>query len=84
MKPTTFFVFVTSIIRSFNVFEQVALLTEGGPLRSTTTLVHQIYKRAFENFRMGYASAISVIVLAVLCVITLLNYRYSRGADVEL
>jgi len=84
LKPTTFFIFVTSIIRSFNVFEQVMLLTEGGPLRATTTLVHQIYKRAFDNFRMGYASSLSVIVLIVLCVITLINFRYSRGADIEL
>lgn len=47
LQPTTFFLFITSCISSFNVFEQVNVLTGGGPLNTTTTIVHQIYIRGF-------------------------------------
>src|SRR5690606_10555451 len=50
LRPVTFFLIVTGLINNFNVFEQIQIMTSGGPLRSTTTLVHQIYNRAFQEF----------------------------------
>lgn len=85
LQPTTFFLFITSCISSFNVFEQVNVLTAGGPLNSTTTVVHQIYTRGFTQFKMGYASAMSVILLLIITVITLINFRYgNQGKDIDI
>lgn len=82
LSPTTFFLFVTGVINSFNAFEQVIIMTAGGPSDSTTTIVHQIYKNAFQFFNMGYASAESVVLLLFVVVMTALTFKFSgRGSD---
>lgn len=84
LRPTTFFLLVTGIVNSFSVFEQVNIMTNGGPLKRTTTIVHQIYRRGFLEFKMGYASAMSVILLAFSVFITFLIFKYgSGGQDVD-
>jgi ABC-type sugar transport system permease subunit len=75
LRPITFFLLVTGLIANFNVFEQVQVLTGGGPMNSTTTVVHQIYDRAFSDFQMGYASAMAVTMLVVVALVTLANFR---------
>lgn len=75
LAPATFFLFVTGIIASFNVFEQVNVMTGGGPVNATTTIVHQVYTRAFSEFKMGYASAQSVVLLLGVTLITFLNMK---------
>lgn len=85
LQPTTFFLFITSCISSFNVFEQVNVLTAGGPLNATTTIVHQIYKRGFTQFKMGYASAMSVVLLIIVSIITFVNFSYgNQGKDIDI
>lgn len=84
LRPTTFFLLVTGIVNSFSVFEQVNIMTGGGPLKMTTTIVHQIYRRGFLEFKMGYASAMSVALLAFSVLITVFVFRYgSKGQDVD-
>lgn len=86
LRPTTFFLLVTGCVNSFMVFEQVNIMTNGGPLNSTTTIVHQIYKSAFLNFKAGYGSAMAMILLAMTIVFTLLNFRFANqdnGTDVN-
>lgn len=85
LKPTTFFLLVMNTIQSFRVFEQVMIMTGGGPLHTTTTIVHQIYTRAFLDFRMGYASSMAVVLLIVIAGATVLNFQLGgrRQADVE-
>lgn len=86
LRPTTFFLLVTGCINSFMVFEQVNIMTNGGPLNSTTTIVHQIYKSAFLNFKAGYGSAMAMILLALTIIFTLLNFRMANqdnGTDVN-
>lgn len=78
LAPTTFFVFVMSCISSFQVFGQVYMMTGGGPDNATTTLAHQIYINAFQYYKMGYASAMSVILLLIILLITLVNFRYGN------
>lgn len=57
-------------------------MTQGGPITATTTVVHQIYQRAFHDFRMGYASAMSVVLFIIILLITLLNFRlFKSGAN---
>lgn len=84
LRPVTFFLFVTGFINSFKVFEQVMILTAGGPSNSTTTVVHQIYNRAFTEFSMGYAAALSIFLLLIIAGVTFFNYRYgNQGQDLD-
>lgn len=85
MAPTTFFLLVINTINSFMVFEQVSIMTAGGPMERTTTLVHRIYLSAFQQFRMGYAMAMAMILFVIVVVVTLLNFRYgNQGHDAEI
>ena len=81
LRPTTFFVFVMACINSFQVFGQVLIVTNGGPMNSTTTIAHQIYKNGFEYYKMGYASAQAVVLMVIIFVITLINLRYGKGDE---
>ncbi len=86
LRPTTFFLFVMACISSFQVFGQVYIMTSGGPLNSTTTIVHQIYQNGFQGYKMGFASSQAVFLLLVFMVITLINFKTgNRGeaADVN-
>lgn len=75
LTPTTFFVFVMSMISSFQVFDQVMLMTEGGPGRSTSVLVHYLYQNAFQYFKLGYACAIAYLLFGIIIIITAFNMR---------
>ncbi len=83
LAPTTFFLVVTGVIFSFQVFGQVYIMTGGGPLNRTTTIVHQIYYRGFEGYQMGYASAMAVFLLALTVTVTLINIRVGRGRGAD-
>jgi multiple sugar transport system permease protein len=82
LRPTTFFVLVTSIIGSFQVFTQVYVMTDGGPVRATDVVVYHIYSAAWDQFRMGDAAAMSWVLFAILLVATLLQFRFV-GKDVS-
>ena len=83
VRPVTVFVMTTMCIEAFKTFDQVNIMTNGGPLNATTTMVHQIYVRAFTEFQMGYASAMSVVLLIIVFLITWFNLRMGSGGDVE-
>lgn len=84
LSPTTFFVFVMACIRSFQVFGQVLIVTNGGPINSTTTIAHQIYLNGFQYYKMGYASSQAVILMLIILFITLVNLKYGKGGDIDL
>lgn len=73
LKPTTFFIFVMSIISSFQVFDQVMLMTKGGPGRSSSVLVHYLYQNAFVYFKLGYACAIAYLLFFIVMIVTVFN-----------
>lgn len=79
LSPTTLFVTVMSLINSFQVFDQVYIMTAGGPARSTSVLVHYLYQNAFEYFRMGEASAIAYILFFLVFVITVIQLKRSKS-----
>jgi multiple sugar transport system permease protein len=79
LQPTTFFIFVTSLIGAFQVFDQVYVMTGGGPANATTTLVQQIYNAAFKALDMGYAAAMSFVLFGIILVVSLLSMRAIRG-----
>ena len=76
VSPTTFFIFIMSIIGGFQAgFDMAYVMTGGGPAGSTTTISFYIYDQAFRNFEMGYASAISWVLFVLVFGVTILNYR---------
>ena len=78
VQPTTFFLLIMGVINGFQVFDQIYIMTQGGPANATTTLVHQIYLNAFFYHRLGYASAISIFLAAVVAAVTVINFRYGQ------
>lgn len=77
LAPTTFFIVVMSFIGGLQGgFEQARVMTGGGPAGTTTTLTYYIYTKAFEELQIGYASAISWILFAIIFVVTLVNWRF--------
>jgi len=76
LSTTSFFLLIISILGSFQVFTQIFIMTNGGPVRKTTTIVYYIYTTAFKNFEMGYASAMAYALFAMMFVMTLLQMRF--------
>lgn len=76
ISPTTFFVLITTIIDSFKVFGTVNLMTQGGPDGdATSVIVFNIYQNAFRYYKMGYASAMSWVLFAMVFIVTLIQWR---------
>jgi multiple sugar transport system permease protein len=78
LSPTTLFVMVISIISSFQVFDQALVMTNGGPGTSTTTLVLDIYKAGFQSYKMGYASAIALVLFVIVAIVTAIQFWLQR------
>jgi multiple sugar transport system permease protein len=78
LTPATFFVIVISLINNFQVFDQIYLMTDGGPEGSTSVLVQQIVKNSFAYGRMGYASAMSMVLFAIILLITLIQLKLQK------
>jgi multiple sugar transport system permease protein len=78
LRPTMFFVLVTSVISTFQIFDQVYALTGGGPQRRTDVVAARIYYEAFESFSFGRAAVMAVILLVILVAITLAQQLYFR------
>lgn len=78
LKNTLIFVFLSSTVMSFKLFTQVMVLTQGGPLGSTNTLVYMIYDTGFIDQRLGYSSAISVIFFVIVLAISLIQQKVTN------
>ena len=74
LSPTIFFVVIITAISSFQVFDLIYLMTQGGPFDSTNVLVYAIYKNAFEYFNVGKASAIAYVLFVIILVLTLIQW----------
>jgi len=78
LRRATVFVMVVGTISAFKVFTPVYLMTDGGPADSTMVIVFYIFRVAFRYFEMGYASAMSFILMGIVIVLTLLQFRLLR------
>ncbi len=78
LSPTTFFVLVTATIGAIQAFNQVYIMTNGGPANATRTILLQIYVLAFRLFNIGEASAVSWFLFIVLFILTLINFGVAR------
>ena len=78
VSPTTLFVFVTSIIGSFQIFDLSTILTGGGPGNATNTLVMYVYQAGFRFLRMGYASALAMVLFLIILILTVVQHILSK------
>jgi multiple sugar transport system permease protein len=84
LRPTLVFVLVTSVIGSFQIFDTIAVTTQGGPGTATRTVLWYIYQEAFVSMRMGYASAMSTVLFVGLVLVTLVQMRVLRSGESDL
>jgi ABC-type sugar transport system permease subunit len=75
LAPTTLFILIISVIRRFQVFSMVHTMTQGGPAGATDVIVYYLYEKAFQDFNMGYAFAISYILFIVILAATLIQWK---------
>ncbi|HEY4430687.1 MAG TPA: sugar ABC transporter permease [Paenibacillus sp.] len=78
LTPALFFVMTISLINSFQLFDQVIIMTGGGPAGSTSTIVEQVYKNAFMNNKMGFAAAQSWVLFAIIFVVTIVQNQLQK------
>lgn len=81
LKPITYFVVTLGMIWSFQVFDIVYVMTGGGPGRATTTLVMTIYNAAFKDYKMGYASAIAMLLLGCVLIINFIQGKFFKEKE---
>lgn len=82
LAPTTTFVFIYNSIFAFQAFDQVYVLTGGGPARATNVVVLELYNQAFQRYQFGYASAEAMVLFLFILGVTALQYFYSRRFEV--
>ncbi|MEN9934639.1 MAG: hypothetical protein RLZZ387_1218 [Chloroflexota bacterium] len=78
LTPTLFFVVVVTFIGSFQVFDQIYVMTNGGPADATRVVVMYIYSLGFQRFDMGHAAAVAMVLFAILLAMTALQFRMQR------
>lgn len=81
LKPVSFFVLIMSLLTAFQVFDQIQILTGGGPAYATTTTVFYAYRLAFEFYKFGYGAAINFVVFLIQLVISLAMFKVMRGGQ---
>jgi multiple sugar transport system permease protein len=79
LSPTMLFVLVTDVIGSFQIFDTVYVMTQGGPGSATSVINYQIYSTGFRNFDVGSASAMSLLLFGVILAITFIQFRFFRN-----
>jgi len=78
LSPTTLFIFTMSVIGGFQVFTQIYMMTAGNPRPQTMVIVYHIYSQAFMSFKMGYASALSVVLFVIILAVTLAQLALTK------
>lgn len=84
LRPVMVFVLVTSVTGSFQIFDTIAVTTNGGPLDSTRVIVHYIVQNAFSFYKMGYASAMSMALCVVMVLYTVFQMRVMNASQNDL
>lgn len=83
LKPTMFLVMILSFIDLFKQYGLVITMTNGGPAGATKFAVQYIYEEAFQKFRLGYASALSMVTMLILAILTLLQFKLNNGGAID-
>ena len=78
LSPTTFYLMLIKIIGTFQVFGPVKLMTQGGPGRATMVIVYEIYREAFQYYKIGYASAQTLVLFVIIMLVTLVQMKLQK------
>ncbi len=81
LRPTSFFVIVILTIGALQAFDQIYVMTRGGPAQATYTLVMYIYEKAFREWNFGYSGAMAVILFIMIFILTVIQVRFFRSSD---
>ncbi|MGW6276642.1 carbohydrate ABC transporter permease [Kribbella sp. NPDC055071] len=84
LRPVLVMVLVVTMIGSFQIFDTIAVTTQGGPINATRVIYYYIYERAFTRFDFGYASAMALVLFAILALVSLLQLRLLRARESDL
>lgn len=84
LRPVMAFVVITSVIGSFQIFDTVAVTTQGGPVNATEVMIWFIFEHAFQRFNMGYGAAASMVLFLILITFTLSYVKLSRSGESDL
>lgn len=83
IKPTTFLVLILSLLGLFKAYGMVISLTGGGPASATKFVVQYIYEKAFQEYSMGYACTLSILLMVILAFFTILQFKVSKGGEIN-
>lgn len=83
LGPSTFFLSITALIDAFQVFDLVYVMTAGGPLGSTDVIGFYLYRYGFRYYELGFASAIAYVMFVLIFIVTLVQFRLSRGSSAD-
>lgn len=83
VSPTTFFLTIMGVIGSFKVFDQISVLTQGGPGSSSSVMAYYVYRTAFEYYDMGYANALAWALFVLIFLVTLIQWKMQDKFSVE-
>jgi ABC-type sugar transport system permease subunit len=78
LSPITFFLVITALLNSFQAFDIIRVMTEGGPVNATNTLIYYVYEQGFVAFNAGRAAAAALVLFAIMFGITLIQLRYAE------
>jgi ABC-type sugar transport system permease subunit len=78
LSPVTFFVTIMLMLASFNIFESIYVMTDGGPGGATNTIMYYIYQNGFKLYQMGYASALAWVLFLILVVLTIVQFKLRK------
>lgn len=78
ISPTTFFLMIITMVNSLQAYDQIQILTQGGPSGSTRTLLYMYYQLGFQEFKMGQAAAVAVIMIIITVLLSYIQFTTSR------
>jgi ABC-type sugar transport system permease subunit len=77
LSPTTFYIFIISMIGAFKLLTPVLVLTQGGPYGSTQTIAYLLYREAFQNWNTGTATTIAIVLFLIIFILTIMQFRFT-------
>jgi sn-glycerol 3-phosphate transport system permease protein len=78
LSPITFFLVITALLNSFQAFDIIKVMTEGGPVDATNTLIYYVYEQGFVAYNAGRAAAAALVLFVIMFAITLIQLRYAE------
>ena len=81
LRPTTFFVVTLGLIGTFQVFDQVYVMSSGGPAKTTLTIAYMVYREGFRNSAMGIGATVAIVLFFIIFAVTMVQRRITRAGE---